>query len=673
MENIKKEYYESGALLHEYSVRDGRKHGPYRRYYESGALRMSATYRDGFMEGPEEEFFENGRLQVRRVYCHGEVADSVVVALNPDGTLSEVEEWNGGRCRSYDSDRRLVREFGLLNGDRDGLYITYFPDGTVHEMHMFARGLRHGRNLTYYENGNIMYDDSWVEGRRLGRCKKYFENGNLQSSISVNEKGPDGEMFRYYEDGTLRDRSVFVDGQLEGEDLNYHPNGQLARRFVYRAGLLTGVASCYYDNGQLEWEREYENGIVKDSTVTVYQEDGSVRGTEVWENGIARAYSESGELLYEGGYVNQQEMGEHKAYYANGQVSRKMHFNKGRLEGEGSMYDEMGNLTRESVFVNDKLDGDDLFYYPGGGIRERIRYDMGRPLAHEEYYRSGAVLWRYTLQGGARNGISYQYLEDGSLFCEMPFNDNKAEGIAKYYDKEGRVCRESLYADDQYCGGNMKVYYPSGRLNEQWEMLYEVPNGEETVFYENGTVAAKIRYKRGMPVDGQYENHDENGNPDGHYEFRNGLGKLVGPDGEIRMEWVCYRNHCNGRCRIIDCEDGDFDGYMVDDIPCDTFEEFLDGTFALLAAKCAARFADESAEGAYKRFFARAYNRAVKSVAAQVEYDDYAEFKPRSVYSLTDSEFVDYLVREFVLRLRLPNDGDTEKRIARGLKKMLGI
>ena len=96
-------------------------------------------------------------------------------------------------------------------------------------------------------------------------------------------------------------------------------------------------------------------------------------------------------------------------------------------------------------------------------------------------------------------------------------------------------------------------------------------------------------------------------------------------------------------------------------------------TFDLLAAKCAARFADESAEGVYKRFFARAYNRAVKSIAAQVEYDDYAEFKPRSVYSLTDSQYVDYLVREFVLRLRLPNDGDTEKRIARGLKKMLGI
>ena len=95
MENIEKEYYESGALLHEYSVRDGRKHGPYRRYYESGALRMSATYRDGFMEGPEEEFFENGQLQVRRVYCHGEVADSVVVALNPDGTLSETSEHTG--------------------------------------------------------------------------------------------------------------------------------------------------------------------------------------------------------------------------------------------------------------------------------------------------------------------------------------------------------------------------------------------------------------------------------------------------------------------------------------------------------------------------------------------------------------------------------------------------
>ena len=63
-----------------------------KRYYESGALRMRATFDDDLMEGPEEEYFENGQLQVRRVYSRGRVVDSVVVAMNDDGSLSETEE-----------------------------------------------------------------------------------------------------------------------------------------------------------------------------------------------------------------------------------------------------------------------------------------------------------------------------------------------------------------------------------------------------------------------------------------------------------------------------------------------------------------------------------------------------------------------------------------------------
>ena len=118
MENIEKEYYESGALLHEYSVRDGRKHGPYRRYYESGALRMSATYRDGFMEGPEEEFFENGRLkQLPTQRKKREVVLQVLAeAFEPGRTYPEsaVDEAIRARYDDYCTVRREMIAFGIM-------------------------------------------------------------------------------------------------------------------------------------------------------------------------------------------------------------------------------------------------------------------------------------------------------------------------------------------------------------------------------------------------------------------------------------------------------------------------------------------------------------------------------------------------------------------------------
>ena len=94
MENIEREYYDSGALMQEYVVKNGRLNGFFRSYYPLGALRMSATYVDDLMEGPVEEFHENGQLRTRRVYNHGRVVDSVVVVLKKDGSLSETEEWN---------------------------------------------------------------------------------------------------------------------------------------------------------------------------------------------------------------------------------------------------------------------------------------------------------------------------------------------------------------------------------------------------------------------------------------------------------------------------------------------------------------------------------------------------------------------------------------------------
>jgi antitoxin component YwqK of YwqJK toxin-antitoxin module len=508
---------------------------------------------NGLMEGPVEEYHRNGQLRARRVYSQGRVVDSVVVVMKNDGSFYATEEWKDGRCRCYNANHRLISEYGLLNG------------------------------------------------KRHGHCTMYQENGDLLLDITLGDNGPEGLFARYYHNGKLREKCYYTNGVLDGEETIYFEDGTLHQQSVYKMGLLTGKSARYHENGQLLWEREFENGIVKDGSVPVYNNEGALVFTEIWENGIMRLYDADGSIMYEGGYMNFKEVGPHTKYHRNGQVYKKMHYSMGRLDGVTQIYDEYGNL-----------------------------------------------------------------------YCEIPYDNDRREGLLKTYNPDGTVETESLYADDQYCGGK-EFSYEDGVLRAQCEMNCELPEGEELEFHENGTIASKSFYKHGMPVDGRYEYRDENGNPDGYYEYKNGEWRLYGPEGELRMEWHCYRNHCNGSCHINDPEGGCFDGYMMDAEPCETLDEFLDMTFDLLAAKCAERFGDIHSEDDFKEFFAGAYNKAVNSIAAQVEYDDYAELEACFTRNLPDDRYVDYLVREFVLRLRLPNDGDTERDIAQRLREMVGM
>ena len=508
---------------------------------------------NSLMEGPVEQYHRNGQLRVRRVYSRGSVVDSVVPVLNDDGTLSKTEEWVGGRCRCYGANRRLVSEFGLLNG------------------------------------------------KYHGRFKVYHENGNLFIDTTFGDNGPEGEFARYYPNGNPREKCHYSNGILDGEETLYYENGTLRRRSVYKMGLLTGKSTCYHENGRLIWEREFENGIVKDGSVTVYDSEGNIIINEIWENGIMHSYSAGGDIVHKGGYMNFDEVGEHVKYHRNGQVHKKMHYSMGRLDGVTQIYDEYG-----------------------------------------------------------------------SLYCEIPYENDRREGFLKTYNPDGTVETESLYADDQYCGGK-EYSYDDGVLRSQCEMNCELPEGEELEFHENGAIASKSFYRHGMPVEGRNERRDENGNLDGYYEYKNGMWRFYSPEGELRMEWQCYRNRCNGSCHINDPEAGTYEGYMMNDEPCETLEEFLDMTFDLLAAKCADRFGDIHSEDDFKEFFASAYEKAANSIAAQVEYDDYAELEACFTRNLPDDRYVDYLVREFVLRLRLPNDGDTERDIAQGLREMVGI
>ena len=68
---VRKEYYESGALWVETPYVDGNKHGIEKRYYESGALDWEVPYVDGKKHGIERVYYPSGALREETPYANG--------------------------------------------------------------------------------------------------------------------------------------------------------------------------------------------------------------------------------------------------------------------------------------------------------------------------------------------------------------------------------------------------------------------------------------------------------------------------------------------------------------------------------------------------------------------------------------------------------------------------
>lgn len=73
---VKKAYYESGALKAEFNYENGKKHGLTKVYYESGALEAEANFENGKRHGLSKYYSEDEKLIMRKNYIDGKVVGS---------------------------------------------------------------------------------------------------------------------------------------------------------------------------------------------------------------------------------------------------------------------------------------------------------------------------------------------------------------------------------------------------------------------------------------------------------------------------------------------------------------------------------------------------------------------------------------------------------------------
>ena len=285
--------------------------------------------------------------------------------------------------------------------------------------------------------------------------------------------------------------------------------------------------------------------------------------------------------------------------YENGKVSSEGMMRNGKPDGYWKTYYPDGGMKSEGNRLNLKLDSTWNFYREDSTLERSINYREDMRNGPEKLYSVKGILQEeFINENSIKNGEARYYYDSGELKKIVSFINNKEEGKATEFDRDGRTITQLNYRNgfiyseeriNRYDSGNKRTgiwrdLYPDGLIKEDGNWANGLRNGvfkffnkkgeleklekyEDGVlvideastaildireeFYENGKVKNSGPYRLGKKQ-GNFREYDSNGNQIGGALYDNdvkmgegmidSLGRRIGPwklfhpQGDLRSE-----------------------------------------------------------------------------------------------------------------------------------------
>ena len=159
-----------------------------------------------------------------------------------------LEPYSGPAFRmSEDDSTEIVLRVNLRDGRLHGDYEDFDPerfkdlDSGTYEMGSYRDGQREGRFEYFRPNGVLRGRGNYENGLEEGPYESWFENGELRSRANYVAGEEDGPSELYYENGQLSTKVIHKDGELDGPLELYYENGQLMERGTVNMGRKCGM------------------------------------------------------------------------------------------------------------------------------------------------------------------------------------------------------------------------------------------------------------------------------------------------------------------------------------------------------------------------------------------------------------------------------------------------
>lgn len=164
----------------------------------------------------------------RRTNVYIVVKENQLLKYNKDGFLFD-------RCQ--------INEQGILDGYCEGYLIG---TSQVIKKGNFKNGQRDGLWIWYFENGSIYIEQEYSYGKK----REFW--------LPVEEWGNENGLYRrFYPEGFLEEQGYFESGYRSGSWIKYYPNGKLEYKGSYKKGVKVNTWNYYYPNGSIEANEIY--------------------------------------------------------------------------------------------------------------------------------------------------------------------------------------------------------------------------------------------------------------------------------------------------------------------------------------------------------------------------------------------------------------------------------
>jgi antitoxin component YwqK of YwqJK toxin-antitoxin module len=481
------------------------------------------------------------------------------IGYSKNGLVSTLGSFNSrgkldGKWQYFDDQGNIVASKNFSDGELDGLYSTYYVNGSRSKEFRIVDNKISGDIINFYTCNQPYSQIRTNDAGQLEGTSKYFHSiGELSHSVEYVNDLIQGELKKYYADGTLRQTLNYDNGRLNGAYESYYKSGKLYAKGTYDEGLETGKWTFLHQNGELieegifknglkigVWKENNDEGILisetdygetgkKTGTYSAYDNDGNkeyelnYKGSEILSYTI---YNSAGEIIKEG--KKSKKYLEFENYHSNGELMVKGNYYKSEKTGTWKFYNEYGTLTSEVPYNEGLEDGTAITYFETGEIDSKTEYKNGLADGYyEEFYRNGNLYSQGWYVAGSKVGSWEYYHRDGEVRVKEYYLEGQSQGDIEFYNESGHLSEIGVYYYGDYEG--TIIYDSLG--TEIGSYFLKDGAGSFDMKDMNGKTSASLNYKGGVKH-GAYHYYDLNNIARTKGEYFN--GSKVG-------KWTYYR------------------------------------------------------------------------------------------------------------------------------------
>ncbi len=282
-ELIKERYPSGNTYIERHVTQDARgnylNHGPWKTWDERGNLVAQGQYEYGNRTGVWIRWYRSvsdANLLSKLPYkqfpgpfiSQAEFKNDLLDGLWTiyDGKTRKISQWKFSKGKRHGpsiwwyANGKKMREAQFVDGDMDGDYLEWAPDGSLAVKETYESGRRLAMKTSHYKNGAKKSEGMYLFAQDVEHSPDDWWNCKLVTTVKSGKDEKHGKWTSWFPTKQKQLEGTYEHDVQVGEFTWWHSNGQKALQGSFDHGKQDGTWTWWHANGQKSIEGEYVKG-----------------------------------------------------------------------------------------------------------------------------------------------------------------------------------------------------------------------------------------------------------------------------------------------------------------------------------------------------------------------------------------------------------------------------